>query len=232
MKNFNLDREIARLILLQRIELLSHFQKKIRKFFGRYFFTNIFSKYFINSKNIGKKYFEEMEKELNLLSNYIDFKKKKFLSIGSGMCGLELLINHKFDQNFFSIIEKNYVSKKIYYGWDKDNLEAYNSLTKLNFFLQSNGMNKNSYKIYDFDKNNFPIDKFDYIISLYSLDYHYDFNIYREYLKKIFDENTILIFDTIRPDYFLKLFNHVKVIRSEQKNIHSSKRIICKGLRF
>ena len=42
-----------------------------------------------------------MEKELNLLSNYIDFKKK-FLSIGSGMCGLELLTNHKFDQNFFN----------------------------------------------------------------------------------------------------------------------------------
>ena len=40
MNYFNLDREIARLILLQRNEILSNFQKKIRKVLGRYFFTN------------------------------------------------------------------------------------------------------------------------------------------------------------------------------------------------
>ena len=28
-----------------------------------------------------------------------------------------------------------------------------------------------------------PEEKFDFIVSLYSLDYHYDFNIYLEYLK-------------------------------------------------
>ena len=93
MESFSLDREIARLILLQRIELITPFQKKIRKFFGRYFFTNFFSKYFINSEEIGKNYFKEMQEEYKLLSNYIDFQKKKFLSIGSGMCGLELIIN-------------------------------------------------------------------------------------------------------------------------------------------
>ena len=60
MESFSLDREIARLILLQRIELITPFQKKIRKFFGRYFFTNFFSKYFINSEEIGKNYFTEL----------------------------------------------------------------------------------------------------------------------------------------------------------------------------
>ncbi len=232
MKSFNLDREIARLILLQRIELLSPFQKKIRKLFGRYFFTNFFSKYLIAPKEIGKKYFLEMEKEFNILANYIDFDKKNFLSIGSGMCGLELIINSKFSENFFSIIEKNYISKKIHYGWDKDNNEAYNNFKKLKFFLNLNGMKSVNYTLYDFDKKNLPIAKFDYVISLYSLDYHYDFNFYKEYFKKILTKNSILIFDTIRPDYFFELFEDVKIIKSEQKNIHSSKRVLCKGSKF
>ena len=110
MKNFDLDREIARLILLQRIEFLTPYQKKIRKLFGRYFFTNFFSKYFINTKIIGKKYFLEMKKEYNLISNYLDFKKKNILSIGSGMCGLELIINSQSNETFFSIIERDYIS--------------------------------------------------------------------------------------------------------------------------
>tara|TARA_B100001057_G_scaffold403466_1_gene415789 strand:- start:489 stop:1187 length:699 start_codon:yes stop_codon:yes gene_type:complete len=232
MESFSLDREIARLILLQRIELITPFQKKIRKFFGRYFFTNFFSKYFINSEEIGKKYFKEMQEEYKLLSKYLDFQKKKFLSIGSGMCGLELIINSKSSDFFFSIIEKNYVSKKVKYGWDQNNLEGYNDISKLNIFLQNNGMAKNRYTIHDFDHDNLPIEEFDYIISLYSLDYHYDFNLYIDYFKKVLNENSILIFDTIRPEYFFKLFNSVIIIESVQKNVHSSKRILCKGLRF
>ena len=36
MSKFILDKQTARLIVLQRIELLNFFQKKIRKLFGRY----------------------------------------------------------------------------------------------------------------------------------------------------------------------------------------------------
>ena len=229
MENFNLDREIARLILFQRVELLTPLQRKIRKLFGRYFFTNFFSKYFTNPKNVGKEYFKKMKNEHNSLSNHIDFKKKKFLSIGGGMCGLELIINSKSPSSVFSIIEKNYVSKKISYGWDENNSEAYNNFSKLNAFLQNNGMSKDNYIIYDFDSDKLPLEKFDYVISLYSLDYHYDFNLYKDYFQKILSENSVLVFDTIRPDYFMKLFDSVKIIKSEQKNIHSSKRILCTG---
>ncbi len=232
MENFNLDREIARLILLQRIELLTPTQKRLRKLFGRYFFTNFFSKYFVNIKKIGKIYFNEMVTEYKLLSNFLDFKKKNILSIGSGMCGLELIINSKNPETSFSIIEKNYISKKIIYGWSQKNTEAYNNMGKLNLFLKSNGMSQDKYVLYDFDNNDFPINRFDYIISLYSLDYHYDFNLYKDYLKKILDHNSILVFDTIRPDYFSKLFKNIEIIKSDDKKIHSSKRILCKGLNF
>ena len=226
MESFNLDREIARLILLQRIEILNPFQKKIRKVLGRHFFTNIFSKYCVNSNKIGEKYLQEMRLEFNMLSKYLSFKNKRILSIGSGMCGLELIINSFSLGNFFTIIEKNYVSEKVKYGWDEKNLEAYNDIDKLNLFLQTN------YEIYDFDKNNLPAVLFDYVISLYSLDYHYDFYLYKDYFKKILNKESILIFDTVRPDHFSKLFDKVKVINSIEKDTHSSKRIMCTGAKF
>ena len=106
------------------------------------------------------------------------------------------------------------------------------NIDKLNIFLQNNGMTQDKYEIYDFDSKNLPIDNFDYIISLYSLDYHYNFDLYKDYFKRILNENSILIFDTIRPDHFSKLFNEVKVISSAQKNIHSSKRILCQDFNF
>ena len=69
--------------------------------------------------------------------------------------------------------------------------------------------------------------KFDVIISLLSLDYHYDFNLYSEYLKKISRDDTKIIFDTIRADYFKKIFKNVNIIRSDANVVHKSKRILC-----
>ena len=77
-----------------------------------------------------------MNKEFKLLDNYLNFKNKKILSIGPGMCGLELIINSYSNDNFFAVIEKNYVSKKIVYGWDSQNNEAYNKTELLRLFLK------------------------------------------------------------------------------------------------
>jgi len=227
IKNIHLNRDIAQLILLQRIELLTPFLKKVRKMLGRYFFTNFASKYFISPKLIGTKYLESMLSEYNLLSKNLNFDNKTILSIGSGMCGLELIINSKSKNCFFSIIEKNYISEKVIYGWDNENKEAYNNLQLLEFFLIKNGMNEKSFKIYDFDFDQFPEKKFDFIISLYSLDYHYNFNLYLDYFKKILNKDTKLIFDTIRPDYFKTMFQNIEVIDLMQNTVHKSKRIIC-----
>ena len=71
----------------------------------------------------------------------------------------------------------------------------------INFF-NLNGIDTSKYNVYDFDKKNLPTDSYDLIISLYSLDYHYDFNIYTKYLRSVSNLNTKIIFDTIRPDFF------------------------------
>ena len=67
MQNFKLNREIAHLAVLQRIELCSSILKKIRKLLGRYFFTNILSKYFINPVQISKNYHQLMILNFNII---------------------------------------------------------------------------------------------------------------------------------------------------------------------
>ena len=88
-------------------------------------------------------------------------------------------------------------------------------------------MNESQINIYDYDKDNLPEIKFDIIISLFSLDYHYDFDLYARYLKKISNPDTKIIFDTIRSDYFEKIFKNVEIIRSDLMTVHKSKRIVC-----
>ena len=125
MESFITQKKTARLIVLQRIELISPLQKKIRKLFGRYFFSSFITKYFLNKKKIGTDYYKIMFKEFITIKDHINKNDKNYLSIGGGLGGLELIINKHFKDNFFSFIEKNYVSKKVKYGWDYKNNEAY-----------------------------------------------------------------------------------------------------------
>ena len=228
MQNFILNREIAQLAVLQRIELCEPNLKKLRKLLGRYFFSVFISKYLINPVKISKNYLNLMEKEFLLIRKY--FKNNdKILSIGSGIGGLETLMNKKLNSHI-TFIEKNYVSKKIKYGWDKNNHEAYNSLDLLEKFLLDNGIKKDKFAIFNFDQDKLPDTKFDIIVSLYSLDYHYGFELYKDYLDKVMKPETILIFDTIRPGHFKKIYKKVEIIKQDFHTVHKSKRIVCKNI--
>ena len=228
MKSFILQNETARLAVLQRIELASPLLLKIRKLFGRYIFSNIITRFFLNPKLIGQEYYKIMLEEFLTIKRFINANDKFFLGIGSGIGGLELLINRNFKDKNYYFIERNYVSKKVKYGWGgMVNKEAYNNLELQKNFLKINNMNESQINIYDYDKNNLPEIKFDIIISLYSLDYHYDFDLYTQYLKKISNENTKIIFDTIRFDYFQKIFKNVEIVKSDLMTVHKSKRIVC-----
>ena len=225
---FLLPKNAERIIVLQRIELLSSFLIKVRKLFGRYLFSSFVTKYFLNSGLIGKEYYQIMFKEFSTIKKFIDTNDKSFLSIGGGIGGLEVIINQSFKNNNYYFIERNYVSKKVKYGWGGTiNNEAYNDLKLQKDFLKMNEMHEDQINIFDYDKNNLPEKKFDIIISLLSLDYHYDFKIYLNYLKKVSKINTKIIFDTIRADYYKKIFKNVEIIKSDTNTVHKSKRIIC-----
>jgi hypothetical protein len=224
---FQLNKKEARLIILQRIELISNSLKKIRKVFGRYIFTNFISKYFLSTKDVAKAYFQNMQQEFETINSAINPNNKDLLSIGGGLGGLELVINKNFNVKSFTFIERNYVSKKVRYGWDNKNNEAYNDISIQRNFLSKNGMQSSKFNIFDYDKDQLPESKYDIIISLFSLDYHYDFTIYLEYLKNNTHKDSKIIFDTIRPDYFKNIFNEVVILQNRSKAIHSSKRVMC-----
>ncbi len=228
MNSFNIQKKATRIIVLQRIELLNPFLLKIRKLFGRYIFTNLITKYFLNHKSISQKYYKIMFDEFISIKKFINKNDNSILSIGSGIGGLELIINQNFSNKNYFFIEKNYISKKVVYGWGGiENKEGYNNLELQKKFLQNNNMSENQINIFDYDKDKLPEKKFDIIISLLSLDYHYDFNVYIDYLKKVSKPETKIIFDTIRADYFKNIFKKVEIIRTDHNTVHKSKRVVC-----
>ena len=97
----------------------------------------------------------------------------------------------------------------------------------LNNFLVKNGLYQSKFSVFDYDKDELPNKKFDLVISLFSLDYHYNFDVYLDYLKKNTHKDTKIIFDTIRADYFKSIFKEVILINSRTNTVHGSKRIIC-----
>ena len=96
---------MAKIIFFQRIELLSDFQKKIRKIFGRYIFTNFLVEYFLNIRKIEDIYYNRMLEEFNEIKEEIEKSNKSILSIGGGLGGLELILFSHFKQVNFAIIE-------------------------------------------------------------------------------------------------------------------------------
>ena len=228
MNSFVLPKKAARLIVLQRIELAGNILKKIRKLFGRYFFSNFVTKYFLNSVKISNEYYKIMYDEFLTIKKFISDDDNLFLSIGAGVGGLEAIINQNLPEKNYFFIEKNYISKKVKYGWTgQSKSEAYNSLDIQKEFLLANKMNDQQINIIDFDAGNLPMKKFDIITSFFSLDYHYDFHLYSDYLKKVSKKNTKIIFDTIRADFFKKIFKNVEIIKSRSDTVHKSSRIMC-----
>jgi len=88
LKNFSIDKNMAKLILFQRVELLNSFQKRIRKIFGRYLFKNFMIKFFLNIKKIENIYYNRMLEEFNEIKGEIEISNKSILSIGGGLGGL------------------------------------------------------------------------------------------------------------------------------------------------
>ena len=226
MEDLKFTRDMAQLAVLQRIELADKFLMKVRKLFGRYLFSKLFSKYLINKRKVSQNYLKVINNEYQNIEKFLN-DGQKILSIGGGIGGLELLILKKFPNTKIDLIEKNYISEKVKYGWDYKNNEAYNNLIITKKFFNLNGIDTSKYSVYDIDKKNLPINSYDLIISLYSLDYHYDFNIYVKYLRSVSNKNTKIIFDTIRPDFFFNIFEKISVIKVNDSTVHKSKRIKC-----
>ena len=123
-------------ILFQRNELLTPCQKKVKWVFGRTLFTNLFVNFGSCKTRIEKKYFSICKKQFSEIENYFPKNAKNILSIGCGIGGVEYFFSNIGTVRKVDLIDRNFVSKKVIYGFDSKNLEAYNNLdyTK-DFFL-------------------------------------------------------------------------------------------------
>jgi len=230
VQSFILNYRMLPTILFQRNELFSTFQKRVRKLLGRFIFTNLFI-YFSGSKEIiGKKYFSICKKEFDQIKSYFPRTNNNILSIGCGVGGLEYFFSSIKHLTMLDLIDRNFVSKKIIYGFNILNTEGYNNLDCTRDFLISNRFPKKKFKIFDYDKDKLPQKKYDLIISLLSLDFHYPFSIYKNYIKKVSTSHTVLILDTNRPNYFKSIYKTVKIIKKVTNDIHPYCRIVCKGI--
>jgi len=89
IQSFVLNYRMLPTILFQRNELFSSFQKRVRKLFGRFIFTNLFIYLASSKETIEKKYFSICKKEFDHIKNYFPRTVNSILSIGCGVGGLE-----------------------------------------------------------------------------------------------------------------------------------------------
>ena len=100
MKDILLKNKHKKYFLLQRNEFFSDKQKKIRKIFGRYLFTNIFVSYFNPIKNLNIKLNQEFKKEFDEIINYLPQKSQNILDIGSGLGIINIFLSLKMIHSF------------------------------------------------------------------------------------------------------------------------------------
>ena len=142
MKDIILNNRHKKCFLLQRNHFLSNAQKNIRKLFGRYLFTNLFVFFFNPIEKLNHKLNQEFRLEFNEMFNYLPKNINNVLDIGSGLGIINIFINDNFNNDVdFTLIDKNYIEKKVSYGFDEKG-QFYNDFNVTLNFLTINGNKK------------------------------------------------------------------------------------------
>ena len=226
-----INKRHQKLLLLQRIDLISEKQRTIRKKFGRYLFTNFFVNFFISQKEIENKINDEFLKEFNSIKNYLPINSKNILDIGCGLGVINIYLNDYYSKkSYFTLIDKNYVDKKVAYGFN-NNSESYNKLEITKDFLILNGFKKQQLQLINADEKFVLKNKYELIISLFSMGYHYPIENYIDIIKKISTKNTKFIFD-LSMEYnelneVKKYFNKVEIIKNDNEVKQNYLRLLC-----
>ena len=173
--------------------------------------------------------------EIETFKQFLPIKTKNILDIGCGLGIINIYLNKLFkNKPSFYLLDKNYIDKKIKYGFSND-YEAYNELNQTEKILLDNDIKKENINLFNVDNKIEINTKIDLVISLKSLGYHYPFEKYLKLFKQCCTEETIFIFDVSLGNFdkelFQNYFKNIKVIY-EEKSIHHLKRLYCKNFKI
>lgn len=235
MRDIILKNKHKKYLLLQRNQYLSNTQKRLRKLFGRYLFTNLFILFFNPIEKLNHKLNQDFNEEFNEISNYLPKKNQNVLDIGSGLGIINIFINDYYNSIIdFTLIDKDYTEKKVSYGFDKKG-QFYNNFYATRDLLTSNGISKEKLNIINVESKHTINKKFDLVISLLSLCYHYPIEQYLDIFKKNTHRNTKFIFDIAKEynDYveISKMFYSIKIIKHSTELRHNYLRVCCEGFK-
>lgn len=229
-----LNKKSRKLILLQRNELLSDYQKILRKRFGRFIFTNFLVNHF-QANDLNNLTEELFKNEFKTIDEYLPLNINNVLDIGCGLGIIHIFFNKKYKNNLkFFMLDKDKIDSSIKYGFNED-YESYNDLGETKNFLIKNNINEDKIVIQNAEKEINISDKIDLVISLKSMGYHYPIEKYLNLFKKKCHKNTVFIFDVTtgryNKDNISNFFNQSKVIY-EEESLHPLKRLYCTGFKY
>ncbi len=177
----------------------------------------------LSNDNFDLTYYNDISKDINDIKKYLlDKNNINICDIGCGIGGIDLLIYQQFNINHMTLIDKNGKSSDIYYGF-KDQASYYNDITLTKSLLKENNVPIEKVSYIDINNDSLPMNiKYDVIISILSLSFHYPFSTYSDFINKTLKENGILILDvrdnTTELENILTHFKGCEVIKKYKKN--------------
>ncbi len=168
--------------------------------------------------DIAKCYEGDISRTYESIKAYLPENCSRILDIGCGLGGIDLMVYNHYNGNVeLNLLDYSKVDDKIHYGYQNTG-SIYNSLELSREFLVMNGVDESKIRIHNAE-NEFPIGRFDVVLSILSCGFHYPVSTYLDKVKiclggvAIFDIRK----DTDQIEELKANFNEVKVIAEYKK---------------
>ena len=152
MNSLTLRTPAVRFLLLQR----TGYQRPINKRFRRAGLGWLYDRYLIpiverhRVRKIAELYRQDLQNQFDSIIPYLPKRASRILDIGAGLGGIVLFFNEYYSDEYgkFYLLDKNEISEKIYYYYEKE-ASYYNSFDVTVDFLLDNGMSRDQINIID-----------------------------------------------------------------------------------
>lgn len=168
--------------------------------------------------DIAKCYEGDIGRTYESIRDYIPNDCSRVLDIGCGLGGIDLMVYNHYNGNVeINLLDYSKVDDKIHYGYQNTG-SIYNSLELSKEFLVINGVDESKIRIHNAE-NEFPIGRFDVILSILSCGFHYPISTYLSYVQGCLDGVAIFDIrkDTDQIEELKDNFNEVEVIAEYKK---------------